>query len=240
MPTGNSSKRHPLFKDLTGKRFGRLVALSYVGSIKNTSTWLCRCDCGTEKNVSGPALRRGTSTSCGCFRESIRSDLHHIHGMTESVEYKTWTRMRSRCTSPTCREWPHYGGRGITICERWEAFENFYQDMGPRPKGHSIDRIDNDGNYEPANCRWATVDQQLRNKRTVTKITLNGETLCLAEWARRAGICYGTVAHRIKRGWSAEDAITKPVRSLKASTSDAASRPKSHHAECSEQNRPPC
>jgi hypothetical protein len=118
-----------------------------------------------------------------------------------------------RCTNPNGRQWDHYGGRGIQVCAEWrQSFGAFYADMGPRPKGTSLDRIDNDGNYEPGNCRWATRRQQQRNKRVNRTIAHAGEALTLVEWAERTALCSETIAWRIDAGWSTESALTTPVR----------------------------
>ena len=135
------------------------------------------------------------------------------HGMKDTPEWRVWASLRGRCNSQTHKAYHNYGDRGITVCERWESFENFLEDMGERPSSkHSIDRIDNDGPYSPENCRWATRNEQNRNKRTNRLLTHGGKTLCLAAWAEELSINYMTLLGRLKFGWSVEQAITTPVQ----------------------------
>jgi hypothetical protein len=146
------------------------------------------------------------------------SEERTAHGHSKgagSPTYQTWRNMRSRCENPNVPAYKNYGGRGITVCERWKTFENFLADMGERPEGMTIERIDNDRGYEPGNCRWATYNEQARNMRSNQRITLNGETKCLTEWAEQYGIKMPTLWARLRMGWSVEEALTKPVRRLR-------------------------
>jgi hypothetical protein len=149
--------------DLQGQRFGRLAAIEAI-SDHGVRKWLCRCDCGVVVAKTASMLRSGGVKSCGCLRPLPSID-SPIYGMARSGTYLSFKAMHRRCTDRSHGSWESHGGRGITVCERWATFENFYADMGERPEGLTLDRIDNDGNYEPGNCRWATWSEQRRNQR---------------------------------------------------------------------------
>ncbi len=155
------------FKDIAGKRFGRLTAVRPIGQNKyRAMIWLCSCDCGNNHTTTGSCLRSGESKSCGCLKADSLRAAHTTHGHSRSRTYISWQKMHERCTNHKRHRFEHYGGRGIKVCKHWEKFENFLADMGERPPGTSIDRHpDNDGNYEPTNCRWATPKQQQENTR---------------------------------------------------------------------------
>ena len=197
------------FKDLTGQTFGRLTAINYVDTYKEHARWLCQCSCGGTVIVPAYQLRRGNTKSCGCILREMTTK----HGMFGTATYNTWCSMIQRCFNSSYHGFNDYGGRGITVCERWStSFENFVADMGVRPPETSIDRIDVNGNYEPENCRWASRSVQSINQRRNKTITYNGETMTCGQWSLRLGGDRTIVTKRIQAGWSEEEAITKPLR----------------------------
>jgi hypothetical protein len=149
--------------DLTGKRFGRWIALAYVGG--KYSAWSCICDCGARAIVRGTMLRAGQSRSCGCLHRELTKARFTKHGMSGTPEYNSWNAMMQRCFNPRTAGFEHYGGRGITAYEDWHSILGLFADVGPRPPGYSLDRIDVNGNYEPGNVRWADAKQQRQNQR---------------------------------------------------------------------------
>ena len=195
----------PRFINMIAQRFGRLTVIERVSQPRQPVRWLCHCSCGNEITVAAGCLRSGNTRSCGCLRAETSRQRMTTHGATanrvRSPENIAWKHMRARCLNPRTREYPRYGGRGITICERWSKFENFLADMGPRPKGTSLDRTDNSGNYEPGNCRWATPMQQGANTRRNHLVMYQGERMILAEAIRRSGVSIPGVKRRIKAGW---------------------------------------
>lgn len=196
-------------KDLSGLRFGRLVAISVSG--KNPIKWLCRCDCGESVAALASNLSRGNTRSCGCLRREKTVERFTTHGGAGTAAHVVWLKMKRRCLSPDEPCYPDYGGRGITICERWLTFGNFLADMGQPPKSMTIDRIDVNGPYSPGNCRWLDRAAQNRNRRDNVTITARGETLCLSEWARRVGISPQTLSRRLARGWDGERILATPA-----------------------------
>jgi hypothetical protein len=196
------------FIDITGQRFGRLVVMERIGIDKhNNMTWLCVCDCGQYIKPAGSTLRNGKAKSCGCSRRIPDAKSY-------TKEYQTWRSMIKRCYDPKNASYYSYGGRGITVCDRWLEYENFQHDMGVRPHNHSLDRIDNNAPYSPQNCRWATSHQQSRNRRSVRMLTHGDKTLCVTDWAPLVKIDRQTILRRLYAGWSTHDALTKPLRKL--------------------------
>ena len=207
--------------DMVGKVFGRLTVLSSAGVVRGRGTWLCRCDCGVEKTIMRQSLVVGATVSCGCYGKELRVLVNTKHGHSagggRTPEYTAWNSMMQRCGNPRAQSYAWYGGRGITICEAWHDFSAFERDMGPRPAGHSIDRINNSGNYEPGNCRWATRKQQQRNMRSNKLLTFNGKTQPLAAWAEEAGLTNETIRNRLRMGWEISHALTVPSDDRKLS-----------------------
>lgn len=185
--------------DLTGLVYGELTVIRRAEGRK----WLCKCSCGVVTEVASDKMRSGHTASCGHLRVSAlvaRSTVHgHAARRSNSSAYLSWVAMIGRCTNPTNAAWGNYGGRGITVCKRWLKFENFYVDMGARPKGTSLDRIDNAKGYTPSNCRWATRAEQARNTRSTRYISYKQTKLCVSDWAERFGIGSTTMYYWIGR-----------------------------------------
>ena len=207
---------HATAKNIMGQVFGRLTVLAPAGTRNGARMWLCRCSCSPGRVIiaDGRSLRSGGVRSCGCLRCKRRLP----HAYWNNI-YR-W--MLRRCYDSSCDQYKNYGQRGIAVCKRWRSsIEAFVSDMGPRPsRNHSLDRIDNDGNYEPGNCRWATWTEQAGNKRNNTMLTFNEKTMCLSAWARAVGIQRITLYRRIHvLRWSVERALTTPIRGSGANAS---------------------
>lgn len=201
-----------------GDRFGRWVVSGETEPIvsggKKFPAWACRCDCGTSRNVTASSLKGGRSSSCGCLARERSSEVNTKHGENgRSPEYYTWQAMRDRCNNPNNPRFSHYGGRGISVCAQWDDYRVFLSDMGRRPtKVHSLDRINNDGNYEPSNCRWATSHQQMTNRTVTRMVCVNGVDVPLATLAKQHGIPANTLRFRILNGWDLDRALSHPIR----------------------------
>jgi hypothetical protein len=198
--------RREVKRNLAGKKFGKWTVLKHME--KRPIYCLCQCECGSEpKIVHNKLLISGESKSCGCYRLERLREAISTHKMSEKPIYRTWIAMASRCNNPNHSAYRDYGGRGIKICERWKKFENFYEDMGDKPPGMTIDRIDNDGDYSPSNCRWVTSKEQSRNKRSNVWVTFNGKTMTVADWARETGLRAEKIRYRLKAGWPTEKVL---------------------------------
>lgn len=198
------------FIDRTGQKFNRLTVIAYAGKIYVTRTaWRCRCDCGNEIVVESGNLTLGKQKSCGCLDREVLIERNTKHGMAKKTpEYAAWEDMRNRCTNPNNRNYQHYGARGIRYSERWNDHLFFVADVGLRPSPkHSLDRINNDGNYEPGNVRWATKVEQANNKRNNIIVEVGGVRKTLPDWCRDLSLNYGTVTKRLKMGFSPEEAF---------------------------------
>jgi hypothetical protein len=206
-------------KDLAGMRFGRLLVTEHGGSdASGRSLWLCLCDCGKTKTAQASSLRKGNTRSCGCLgrevqiangQKSGRAQMHSLSKSENPREYSSWESMIERCYSPKAQGFHRYGGRGIAVCEEWRnSFAQFFADMGKRPEGASIERMDTNGHYCPENCKWATRTEQANNRRNNHLVTANGTTQTLARWAAQTGIKWHTIYTRLQRGWSGERAVS--------------------------------
>lgn len=195
----------------------RLAAPEISQTGRRYRRWACRCDCGSKVMVRTENLRNGDTKSCGCYVLDVLRDRALTHGETRNRrptrEYNIWVLMLGRCRNPNNPRYARYGGRGIVVCPRWLNFENFIADMGRSPSPqHSIDRIDNDGNYEPTNCRWATLSEQAQNRGDAWWIEFGGERMKARDWARRLGVAYGTLESRRRRGLSGADLLSSRQR----------------------------
>ena len=202
-------------RDLTGQRFGRWAVLAEAEARNGKRRWVVRCDCGAERVSFERPLVVGESQSCGCLRRELLA-APRKHGATTggqtAPEYHSWRCMIARCYYSKDRYFDNYGGRGITVCDRWRlSYAAFREDMGQRPPGCTLDRVNVDGPYEPGNCRWATPREQGIHRTDNRMITVNGDARTLTEWSEHTGLAVSTIWRRLRRGWSAERAIATPV-----------------------------
>jgi len=199
------------FVNRIGHVYGLLTVINYAGNDgKCNSLWECKCVCGNVIITRASSIRRGKTTSCGCAQK----DAVTKHSMLSTPTYITWNSMKQRCLNPNAPNYYLYGGRNIAVCKRWLSFENFFEDMGKRPsRNHSIDRWpNNDGNYEPGNCRWATAKEQNRNKRGVTLVEIDGKNMAISEAAEIYGIKPSLVYDRLRLGWDIMEALKTPKK----------------------------
>lgn len=200
--------------DLTNQTFDRLRVVAFAGVGPHQRTmWLAKCVCGSEVTVRGSSLRNRTTRSCGCLARDIAraaGSRTRTHGLSGTSTYSIWDTMVQRCHNEKSKDYPRYGARGIEVCERWRKFDNFLADMGERPSGLTLDRIDGSKGYSPDNCRWASYAVQVRNSSAATMVTINGKTQCLADWRKEIGLSSSAYGTRIQRGWSVERALTTP------------------------------
>ena len=208
-----------------GSKFGRWTTIAETFVVGGRKLYVrCRCECGNEAEPAVCTLRNGRSRSCGCIRAEKFLESVTKHGLCEIPEHQVWADMRIRCSNPRHRKYPNYGGRGIKVCERWDDFANFIADMGRRPEGshpsgramYTLERINNDGDYEPGNCRWACYAEQNRNHHRNRLLTHNGKTMCMTDWAAFTGMTVNTIRKRLTNGWSVHDTLSVPMHSVKS------------------------
>lgn len=197
-------------QDLTSLTFGLLTVLELAGRDKHgRARWRCKCECGGEAVSEAYNLKSGNTASCGCVRHGKVSTLNRTHGQKGTPLYQRWKGMKQRTSDPNAKQFADYGGRGIKVCERWQSFENFAADMGPTFHDDlTLERIDVNGDYEPANCTWITKAEQARNRRNNHAVTWQGRTMVLAAWEEALGLNRRILGDRLRRGWSIERALT--------------------------------
>lgn len=193
--------------DLTGRKFGRWTVLGRHIDSRKYCRWRCRCTCGVERVRLSQPLREGRSRSCGCLSRK----LHVIHGHAGTRMYSAWQAMLQRCKNHNDHAYTNYGGRGITVTPRWRIFQHFLDDIGEKPPGLTLGRIDNAKGYSPTNCRWETRLQQQQNMRSNRLLEFHGKRKPLSTWARERGLKYGTLQTRLRLGWSIDRALTEPT-----------------------------
>lgn len=208
------------FIDLTGQRFGRLVVIERIkNDEKGYVQWLCQCDCGNKIKVFSNNLRKGNTKSCGCLRKDKAKEIFTKHKKCNSRLYVVWRDMKRRCTNPHSKDFINYGARGIKVCKDWENFKIFeewaikngYDEKAQKGKC-TLDRINNNGNYQPNNCRWVTAKEQANNRKSNHYITINNKTHTIAQWAEIYQIKPYIITNRIRRNWNEIDAVITPLK----------------------------
>lgn len=201
----------PVKPSIQGQRFGRLLVIRRQGTLSHPK-WVCKCDCGRETEASYTCLTKGDTKSCGCLRQETAAKLGRTRAlpMRGTAEYRTWVRLKGRCYNPSHQDFNDYGGRGITVSQVWlDSFDTFLLDMGLRPEGASIDRVDVNGNYEAGNCRWAQPDVQANNRRTSRFVEFSGRRMTVAQWASTVGVSKECLLARLNAGWPVQRALTE-------------------------------
>lgn len=203
--------------NLKGRKFNRWRVLRYAGKDKSGNTlWKCRCKCGTTRTIRAGHLTSGASKSCGCLRteKMVKRSTKHGHARRgrHSAEYDIWVSMRARCNDRRNKSWSQYGGKGVRVCKRWEVFENFYADLGPRPKGTSLGRKNDAGDYRRGNVEWQTVAQQAAHR---ARLTVDGVTRSVAEWAKITGLRFQTIRRRRALGWKPLECVVGRIKQAK-------------------------
>ena len=203
-------------QDLINVKFGKLTIKEKSGVSKGRHIiYKCECECGNKKEILGIHLKSGKILSCGCYRKEINSKIHTKHGHNRigkrTSEYTTWADMIRRCNNPNDEFYYLYGGRGIKVCDEWKNFENFLKDMTQKPKNHSIERIDRNGDYCPENCIWANNNVQANNKSNNIFIEHQGKTQTLKQWSIELNLPYEALRARLKRGWTEEKTLSTPL-----------------------------
>jgi|APGre2960657404_1045060.scaffolds.fasta_scaffold54728_2 hypothetical protein len=195
--------------DLTNQKFGRLTVIGQGAHIGKAKAWNCICDCGNTKLVQTGNLRSGTTVSCGCFKheQNKAQKSNTRHGKVKSSTYVSWQAMKTRCTNPKYKQYYNYGGRGISFPESWTEFKNFLADMGEKPVGYTLERIDNNKGYSKENCKWASRQEQATNTRTAKRLTYNNKTMCMLDWSRELKIPYDQIKNGFHKGLSAEQIL---------------------------------
>lgn len=215
MPKGDglADRNRARARDITGLRCNSLTVIGPTDEYRGTSRlWLCQCDCGNTTKQPSYWLIHGKRKSCGCKTNQIISAARTRHGDTDCPTWKSWSSMLDRCYLKSHKSYTDYGGRGISVCDDWLTYENFRADMGERPSGKTLGRIDNNGPYCKENCEWQSYKTQARNRRNSHVISYNGASMSMADWADRMRLPYCTLQKRIENGWNISDALNRPAK----------------------------